>query len=285
MRYRTFACSTLHACERYYKYMQNNDDRISDNNKPLKPEGQKRYKLIACEIFYREICKLVSESDHLIDIEFLRKGLHDIETKEMLATIQEAVNNTEPDTYEAILLAYARCNDGLTGLYTDHYPLVIPRSHDCIGIFFGGCDKYKEFFDTHPGTYYRTSGWTERDYSPEDSVMTQLGLNFNRQEYIEKYGEANADYIMETMGNWTEKYQYLAYIDMGLKIDQKYIELAQKEAHQKGLEFMLVKGSITILKNLVSGIWPDKEFLIIPPGYKITAENTGKILDIEKITH
>ena len=263
--------------------MHKANEKLTDNCRPLKPEGQKRFKLIACEIFYREICKLVSESENLIDIEFLRKGLHDIETEKMLAAIQNAVDATEPDEYDAILLAYARCNDGVAGLYSKHYPVIIPRSHDCIGIFFGGCVVYSNFFKTHPGTYYRTSGWTERDYSPQDSVMTQLGLNMTRREYTEKYGEENAQYIMETMGDWTENYQYLAYIDMGLVIDKKYIELAKREALQKGLEFKYVKGSLAILRNLIDGCWPEQDYITIPPGFTLTTDNTSRILGIEKL--
>jgi len=37
-----------------------------------------RLKLISCEIFYREMCAAVARSPHLVDIEFLPKGLHDI---------------------------------------------------------------------------------------------------------------------------------------------------------------------------------------------------------------
>ena len=258
------------------------EDRSANLSEPLKPVGQKRYKLIACEIFYREFCKLVSESDNLIDIEFLRKGLHDVETCEMLGTIQEAINAVEPELYDAILLGYGRCNNGVVGLYTKEYPVVIPRSHDCIGVFWGSCDRYKAFFESHPGTFYRTSGWTERDYSPNDSVMSQLGLNMTRQQYIDKYGEENAQYIMETTGAWVEHYQYLAYIDMGLEIDMKYIELAKREAAEKKLEFMRIEGDLSILRNMLSGKWDDN-YIILEPGNKLVADESGQILNTEKI--
>ena len=38
----------------------------------------KRFKLISCEIFTREVCAAVQASPNTIDIEFLPKGLHDI---------------------------------------------------------------------------------------------------------------------------------------------------------------------------------------------------------------
>ena len=44
----------------------------------MKPEHKKRYKLLACEIFYREICLLAARCPNIIDVESLPKGLHDI---------------------------------------------------------------------------------------------------------------------------------------------------------------------------------------------------------------
>ena len=58
-------------------------------------------------------------------------------------------------------------------------PLVIPRAHDCIALFMGSRQRYREYFDAHPGTYYRTSGWIERDDATsagEETVSQRLGL-------------------------------------------------------------------------------------------------------------
>ena len=263
--------------------MANENKQSLNMCKPKKPANQKRYRVIACEIYFREICKLASECENLLDIEFLRKGLHDIETKAMQAELQKAIDDTEPGKYDAILLAYGRCNNGVAGLYTKDSPLVIPRSHDCIGVFMGGCSKYREYFDQHPGTFYRTSGWTERDYVPQDSLMNNLGLNLSRQEIVDKYGEENAQYIMDTMGNWSDKYQYLAYIDMGLDIDKKYAELAKEEAEEKGLEYITITGDLSLLKNLLDGRWDEKNFVVVEASKKLITDETGNILTTESL--
>ena len=77
----------------------------------------KRFKFIGCEIIYREVCLLAARSRNVIDLEFLRKGLHDMETADMVAELQQAVDRADADcNCEAILLGYARCNDGTVGL-------------------------------------------------------------------------------------------------------------------------------------------------------------------------
>ena len=103
----------------------------------------RKLKFIGCEIIYREACYLAATSAHRVDVQFLRKGLHDLETLTMRDLVQKAIDAVvETDGYEAILLGYARCNDGLVGVKARKIPLIIPRAHDCITFFFGSRAAY-----------------------------------------------------------------------------------------------------------------------------------------------
>ena len=175
---------------------------------------QKRLKLISCEIIYREICLLVSQSKHVIDVEFLRKGLHDAGHEKMSQTIQNSINNADKDGYDAILMGYGLCNNGIVDIQAVNTPLIIPRAHDCITFFFGSRDEYEKYFSQNPGTYYRTTGWTERNDHQDDSIMHQLGLDHTYDEYVSKYGKENAEYILQSLGKWEYNYNYLVYIDL-----------------------------------------------------------------------
>ncbi len=42
----------------------------------LAAHSRRRLKFIGCEIIYREACWLAATSPELVDVEFLRKGLH-----------------------------------------------------------------------------------------------------------------------------------------------------------------------------------------------------------------
>src|ERR1035441_5592619 len=110
----------------------------------------RKFKFIGCEIVYREACYLAATGPNQVDVEFLRKGLHDLERADMQTNIQGNLDAGHPPAprggFEAILMDYARCNDGLTGIRARTLPLVIPRAHDCITFFFGSRDGYKEYF-------------------------------------------------------------------------------------------------------------------------------------------
>ena len=121
-----------------------------------------RLKLIACEILYRELCWAVARSPNRVDLEFLPKGLHDIGQEGMSRRLQEVLAGVDPSQYDAVLFGYGLCSNGVVGLSAREVRLVIPRAHDCITLFFGSKDRYLEYFQGHPGTYFKTSGWIER---------------------------------------------------------------------------------------------------------------------------
>ena len=62
-----------------------------------------RLKLISCEIFLREFCACVARSPHIIDFDFLPKGLHDIGCEDMRARLQAAIDQVEERQYDALL--------------------------------------------------------------------------------------------------------------------------------------------------------------------------------------
>ena len=250
--------------------------QIPSQTKDIPPK--KRLKLIACEILSRELCLAAAQSDNIVDVAFLRKGLHDAGKDVMRQALQETINQVQTSDYDAILLGYARCNDGVVGLKAPEIPLVIPRAHDCITLFFGSRKAYENYFNSQPGTYFRTSGWTERDTPGQDSIMTQLGLNRTYDEYVAKYGKENADFIIQSLGAWQDNYTHIAYIDMGLPIDKIYAQHAKQEAAQHKLDFDQITGNLTLIQKLLNGPWNPQDFLLVPPHAKITANDDGQIL-------
>ena len=119
--------------------------------------------------------------------------------------------------YDGILLGYGLCNNGTRDLHAP-IPLVIPKAHDCITLLLGSKENTRAFFDKNPGTYYLSPGWIERNtdkYEGEQSIPQQLGIA-SYEEYVAKYGEEDAQYIMETLGGGLQQYTKIAYIDSGV---------------------------------------------------------------------
>ncbi|MGA2640627.1 MAG: DUF1638 domain-containing protein [Spirochaetia bacterium] len=252
--------------------------------------AKRKLKFIGCEIIYREACWLAATSPALVDVEFLRKGLHDLETPDMVARVQAAIDVVDPYAgYEAVLLGYARCNDGLVGVTARDVPLVVPRGHDCITFFFGSRSAYRSYFDANPGTYYLSTGWSERnmeegmDYSKPaygmQGVMGKLGLTESYEEMVEKYGRENADFLAATLGDWRKNYSRYLYLTMGVCDETALIEAARADAALRGWQFELREGSLELLSRLFNGPWDD-DFLIVPPGKRIVARNDEMILDV-----
>ncbi|MBN1845729.1 MAG: DUF1638 domain-containing protein, partial [Sedimentisphaerales bacterium] len=210
------------------------------------------------------------------------------------------------DSYDAILLGYGRCNDGVAGLQARAVPLVIPRAHDCITLFFGSAQAYERYFQDNPGTFFRTTGWTERDnpvpgafgrpagsmsastqlsgptrpaaLSSEQTVLGRLGMDLSYEQYVERYGKDNADYIIGELSRWEKNYKGIVYIDLGMPPDEDYAQRARREARQRGLQFHRVAGNLRLIRALINGQWDPKEFLVVPPGHSIAGENDGEII-------
>ena len=233
--------------------------------------------VIACEILYREVSYCVARSRNAVDARFLKKGLHDVGRQQMSEGLREEIASIPKSEYEAVLLAYGLCSNGIVGLKAEEIPLVVPRAHDCITLLLGSKETYKNYFDKNPGTYFRSPGWIERneaeigpDGKPK-SVMTQLGLNRTFEELVSKYGEDNAKYIAETLGDWggTNSYNTLAYIDTGVSDLAHHEGQAREEAREKGWQYKPLQGDIGLLSRLVDGEWDADEFLVVRPGQKI----------------
>ena len=244
-------------------------------------------KLISCEIFYRELCAAVSRSPNTVDIEFLPKGLHDIGSTSMLTRLQEVVDRVEEGKYEAVLLGYGLCNNGIVGLTARATPIVIPRAHDCITLFLGSRQKYFDYFNSHPGVFFKTTGWIERGDSRGElrqlSIQRRIGLDSSFEELVEKYGEDNARYLWDEMCDLGRNYRQLTFIEMGVEPDDRFERQTREEAASRGWDFERVKGDPSMIQRFVDGCWDEREFLIVRPGARVAPTYEDDIITLDQL--
>jgi hypothetical protein len=243
-----------------------------------------KLKLISCEIFFREMNAVMACSPHAIDLEFLPKGLHDMGSSPMLQRVQEVVDRVQ-NGYDAILLGYGLCNNGLAGLTARHTQVILPRAHDCITLFMGSRQKYLDYFNAHPGVYFKTTGWIERGEAPggelrQLSIPNQLGIDMSYEKLVEKYGEDNATYLFETLG-YTKNYGQFTFIEMGVEPDGSFEEHTRQLAAERNWKYEKVQGDLSMIQRLVDGQWDEEEFLIVPPGWRVTANFGENIVSAE----
>ena len=113
-------------------------------------------------------------------------------------------------------------------------------------------------FTEQPGTYWYTLDYRERatgrvSLSADSDAQTQATY----EEYVAKYGEDNAEYLMEVMGAWQEHYDRAAFIDMGVGDSSAIEAQTQEDAQQKGWRFERLAGDMVLVRRLLDGDWGD----------------------------
>jgi hypothetical protein len=229
-----------------------------------------RLQFIVCDMLMLPVEHLAESSVHELVLTDLSAALH-VEPLPLRDRIQEEVDRIEAEdpAADAIILGYGLCGGATAGLIARTKPLVLPRAHDCVTIFLGGRERYMREHEATPGTYWFTEdnikrgtalkGWLLGDSSRSDGV----GATYD--EYVEKYGAENADYLMEALGEWQSHYQRGAFIETGLAEDDTAREAARKESESRGWRFEPILSDLALIENLMSGKW-DKDFLVVQPG-------------------
>lgn len=154
---------------------------------------------------------------------------------------------------DRIVLGYGLCCNGVVGIEAPEEGLYIPKVHDCIALYMGSLEKYKEIFSRQPGTYHLTRNWIENKKDP-------LGLVEN--EYKKRVGE---DMARETMEWEIKNYSHISYINTGSGKIRKYRERAQKNAQEFDKKYLEIPGDDAFFRQILFGPWDAKRFIHIKP--------------------
>lgn len=211
-------------------------------------------RVIACATVIEEIVPFLPED---VPHEILDFGLH-LEPNKLKQVLQEKINEASKDA-DVLLLGYGLCSMAVVGLKATNATLVIPRTDDCIAIFLGSCNAYREQSSKEPGTYYLTKGWIEVGDTPFDE----------HQLLIEKYGEEKARRMTRLM---LKNYRRLAFINTGNYEIEHYREVSKKIAADFELNFEEIQGSSSMIKKMIFGPW-DEEFLVVMPGQTVAYQD------------
>jgi len=181
-------------------------------------------------------------------------GLH-IKPDKLRTTLQAAIDEVSGQ-FETIILGYGLCSQAVVGIRANGCSLVVPRVDDCIAIFLGSKEAYKQQSQKEPGTYYLTKGWIEVGDTP-----------FSEHErMVERFGREKADYIYQVMmGN----YKRLALINTGQYELEKFRDYTKNTAAKFNLAYDEIPGSDALVRKMLYGPW-DEEFVVLEPGETFT---------------
>lgn len=229
-----------------------------------------RFKWIVCKTLEKESYFCAARSPHIVDVVLMPQGLHN--TPQILCTeVQNELNKTvdvQGNLYDAILLGYGLCGNGILGL-TSKIKMVVPRAHDCVTLLLGSREKYQHYIETHRGVYWYSDGWIRTTTMPGKERYEAL-----LAEYTEKFGPDNAKYLLDMEQSWMKEYNWAVYIDWVMPESLQQREYTRQCAQWLGWQFDCVTGSPVLLQRLADGLWNEEDFLIVQPGAAIAEDLT-----------
>lgn len=207
--------------------------------------------IISCKTIEPELKAAMTMSGCTHEVLWLESGLHNTPRKLNLRLQELLDRGTGVDT---VLLAMSFCGNSVVGLNTGNFRLIIPRSDDCITLLLGSLEERMK----QKATYFLTEGWL----SGERNLWREY------EECIRKYGREKGEWIMSAM---LEHYRNLALVDTGCAARQDLEEEVRRIAEKLDLNYIRIPGTLSHLRQLLTGPWPADRFVVIPPNSTVTA--------------
>ncbi|HPO13782.1 MAG TPA: DUF1638 domain-containing protein [Candidatus Hydrogenedentes bacterium] len=242
----------------------------------METSRSKRYCVIACHVLWREIAHFAAESENVFFFRFLKQGLHD--TPDILRADLQKVIDEEDGKHDALLIGYGLCSNGIQGITARTTPLVCVCAHDCITFLLGSKERYREYFDSHPGTYWYSPGWIE-DCPMPGQERYEAAL----KTYTELYGEESAKYLMEATETWIKNYGQACYVDLGIGGSESHREYTRRCALWLGWGYDNQRGDPELVRRWLNGEWDSEAFLVVRPGEVIAPSFDERVIEARPV--
>jgi N-methylhydantoinase A/oxoprolinase/acetone carboxylase beta subunit len=229
---------------------------------------RKKLHVIACAVLAIDIKQSAKRLGFDIEYKFLEAGLHN-NPKLLKKKLQTAIDGISAnDLSDRIIIGYGICGKGTIGIQSRSIPLTIPKVHDCVALFLGGDQTYKNEFKKFPGTYYLSAGWCEEKTEPisqrkQWAYFGDKKLEFN--DLVEKHGKKTAQHTFDFLNSWQKNYQRAAFIETGAKKSLKYEKLARDMAKEYSWKYDKIIGSQDLIEKMITTDHSTPEILFVPP--------------------
>ena len=221
-----------------------------------------RLRAVVCGAVRYEVEHLLPKGKQDVEVVWFEKGLH-ATPHELRRRLQEEIDRTHADKFDALVIVYGLCGTGTSGLEAKEVPLVIPRGHDCITLLIGSKERYRWYFETHRGVYWYSPGWIDSG----SGGPGRRSYEERFKEYERQYGREHAEFLMEKKEGWYRNYNWATYIDWDFPRAEADKAHTRRSAEELGWNFDVLKGDESLLLDLLNGEWEDERHLIVPPGY------------------
>jgi hypothetical protein len=114
------------------------------------------------------------------------------------------------------------------------------------------------------------------------ALRDKTGIGYVYEDLVEKYGEENAKFLWEQLGNYTRNYGQFTFIEMGVEPDGRFERETREEAARRNWMFEKVQGDMSLITRLVDAKWNTDDFLVVPPGWRVVARYDESVVGAEK---
>ena len=111
---------------------------------------------------------------------------------------------------------------------------------DCISLFLGSADRYRELFRKLPGVYWYNTGWIEQALTPVARRTTCAAARNTPRSSARK----SRTFLMECTNNWMVNYRHCGYITCPLGEREGCEAYARQAAADFGWAFTKVEGDM-----------------------------------------
>jgi len=233
---------------------------------------KKKLYVIACAVLAIDIKQSAKRLGLDIEYKFLEAGLHN-NPKLLKEKLQAAIDEiSTSDLCARIIIGYGICGKGTIGIQSGSIPLTIPKVHDCIALFLGGDQAYKNEFKKFPGTYYLSAGWCEEKTEPISQRKQWAYFGDKKLEFsdlVEKHGKKAAQHTFNFLNSWQKNYQRAAFIETGAKKSLKYEKYARDMAEEYSWKYDKITGSQDLIEKMITVDHSTPEILFVPPEHVI----------------
>ncbi len=218
--------------------------------------------VLACRVF-QDLFERFVEDGTIERFIYLDYGLHDY-PKKLNQAVQEALDAL-PEA-SLVILGYGLCGNGLNGVHSGRHILLIPRADDCIAVFLGSYERYRQEFAAESATYYLTKGWLEAGSNPLEE----------HQRYVQRYGAAKADWLMDQLYHNYKRIALVAHSPEDLDAYRPRAQEVARYCERWNMRYEEILGSADYFLRLLQSVADlehiTEDFVRVQPGGELRQE-------------
>lgn len=243
--------------------------------------------VVACEALYNAVERLAPDAT----VRYVPPDRHEFpvnvpDETAVSTVLQRRIDAIDDAALDRIVVVYADDGESLVGIRSEHAPLAVARSTDCISTFLPDAGPGAAGERKAAGTYYLSRGWIDRavdgfklysaytgteddlvaDFERAEATHADVRVTWNDGELYERALDAQDRVVGEQVGRFVHRivqyYDHVAVLDTGdlYEVHREYAErfraflerLSREHGDGHRVELTTIDADDAFLRGLLS---------------------------------